>query len=267
MIGYKSEDQIRQEIYAALPADLKFLYDGGKAKALIDVFARQLNDYYKVFDENIRMTSLSTATGVYLDFLGRSFGVNRLFNESDEMYRLRIQNNYLTQQTGNSTSVDWLLRSHPRVKDLKYVDYPYGAGSFAIFVIPNTDTIVDEVLLTELDGMLQTVKARGTYAKVLAPTYVPMIISAVINIPMEQDASMLRQTTADAIYRHIWNLDIGETLYIDQLRAIAVNAGVLGISFTSIIIDGKKVLVRDYKIAWDEKLIPDPSLAKPINIL
>jgi len=266
MINPKTTEQVRQEIYTALPPDLKNMYDAGKAKALVDAFSEQIGDFYEAFDENVRQVSLSTATGAYLDFIGRSYGVPRLFNESDDLYRLRIQNNILTQQTGNATSIDSLLRSHPRVKDLKYVDYVYGAGSFAIFVITSDDSIADGAFLQELQGMVNVVKSRGTKALVLAPTYVPMTISAILTIPAGEDADMLRTSVSEALYKYIWNLDIGETLYIDELRAVAVNLGAKGITFASITLDGKRVLIRDYNAAWDEKIIPDPSLAKSISI-
>lgn len=54
---------------------------GSKARSIIEIVSRNLNQAYKIFDLNFARAFLSGATGRYLDFIGEILGISRLGSE------------------------------------------------------------------------------------------------------------------------------------------------------------------------------------------
>jgi len=79
LINKKSFNQIQQEAidYLVENTAITQLEAGGAARSLVDVFSRHLADFYTRLDVDLSMAYLSTASGVYLDLIGKLFGVTR----------------------------------------------------------------------------------------------------------------------------------------------------------------------------------------------
>lgn len=79
MINKKSFDEIQEEAinYLVENTPITQLEAGGAARSLVDVFSRHLADFYTRLDVDLSMAYLSTASGFYLDLLGKLFGVSR----------------------------------------------------------------------------------------------------------------------------------------------------------------------------------------------
>ena len=54
------------------------LSPGAKARAILEIFSRQLAEAYQIFDINLANTYLSTARGEFLDYMGEIVGLERL---------------------------------------------------------------------------------------------------------------------------------------------------------------------------------------------
>jgi uncharacterized phage protein gp47/JayE len=54
------------------------LSPGAKARAILEIFSRQLAETYQIFDINLANTYLSTAQGEFLDYIGEIVGIERL---------------------------------------------------------------------------------------------------------------------------------------------------------------------------------------------
>lgn len=79
MINKKSFNQIQREAieYLVNNTSITQVEAGGAARSLVDVFSRHLADFYTKLDLDLSMAYLSTASGFYLDLIGRLFGVTR----------------------------------------------------------------------------------------------------------------------------------------------------------------------------------------------
>lgn len=79
MINKKSFNEIQQEAidYLIENTGITQLEAGGAARSLVDVFSRHLADFYSRLDVDLSMAYLSTASGFFLDLIGRLFGVSR----------------------------------------------------------------------------------------------------------------------------------------------------------------------------------------------
>ena len=82
MINKKSFNQIQQEAIKHLAENtgITQMGAGGAARSLVDVFSRHLADFYTRLDIDLSMAYITTATGFYLDLLGKLFGVSRRQN-------------------------------------------------------------------------------------------------------------------------------------------------------------------------------------------
>lgn len=79
MINKKSFKKIQQEAidYLVENTPITQLESGGAARSMVDVFSRHLADFYTKLDIDLSMAYLTTASGFYLDLLGKLFGVSR----------------------------------------------------------------------------------------------------------------------------------------------------------------------------------------------
>lgn len=79
MINKKSFKQIQREAIEYLVANTAItqVQAGGAARSLVDIFSSHLADFYTKLDLDLSMAYLSTASGFYLDLIGRLFGVTR----------------------------------------------------------------------------------------------------------------------------------------------------------------------------------------------
>lgn len=79
MINKKSFSEIQREAidYLVSNTSITQLDAGGAARSLVDVFSRHLADFYSRLDVDLSMAYLSTASGFYLDLIGKLFGVSR----------------------------------------------------------------------------------------------------------------------------------------------------------------------------------------------
>jgi hypothetical protein len=54
------------------------LSPGAKARALLEIVAKETNNAYRIFDLNLARAFLNGATGRFLEYIGDLFGVDKL---------------------------------------------------------------------------------------------------------------------------------------------------------------------------------------------
>jgi uncharacterized phage protein gp47/JayE len=76
----KSYDELIAEALTELKTNTRINRDspGSKARALLEVISRKINESYRTFDLNLARPFVSGATGRFLDFIGEMLGLRRL---------------------------------------------------------------------------------------------------------------------------------------------------------------------------------------------
>ena len=258
----KDNATIRAEMKGVLNAmGLGTLYEGGKAKAIMDGVADKLSDLYNSTFEAMLNVNPSTATSVWLDLIANSVTVTRFLAEGDDSLRGRVALNMGNLMMCNEDAITLRLRLHPRVKNITYQNFVYGAGSYAVFVEPIDGTNVDSQLISDLTTLATLASAHGTFVLVLgAKDRLFRMTATVRGTNVDTDA------VASAIRAYINGLGLAGTMNIDELRAAAVSAGATGIDFHDIWVDNQRILPRDFPVAWDERVVVDRTVAQPILI-
>lgn len=80
MLFEKTFEQILADSIQELTAStsINAVTPGNKARSLLEILSRKLNETYKTFDVNLARAFVSGATGIYLDYIGELLGVSRL---------------------------------------------------------------------------------------------------------------------------------------------------------------------------------------------
>jgi len=253
---------IRTEMKAVINAmGLGAMYEAGKAKAIMDGVSDKLASLYETTYEGMLNVNVSTAQEVWLDIIANSVAVVRFLAEPDESLRARIIMNMALQRMCNEDAILMRLKLHPRVKDVTFIDFVYGAGSYAAFIDPIDGTEADSGLLQELQALAKNTSAKG--AKMIVTTAVKRRVRIVASV---RGSAVQAVDVASAISQYINARGLGKGLYIDEIRAQAVNVGANHIDFHEIYVDDQRILPRDFPVAWDERLVVDSSVATPIAI-
>jgi len=259
----KSAEALRVEMKAFQAAlGIGNIYEGGKAKAMFDEFANIMAELHGSTYDGIKNSNSTTATGPFLDLRANSLALTRVLAETDESLRNRIQIAQINRQACNDIAIDSRLKTHPRVQDVAYADFVYGSGSFATFIDPIANTQVDAELLNDIDTILAGVVAKG----VMAPT-MSVEMRGVRMVLLVRGVNLVPEVIAEAVRGYLESLRRAQTMAIDRVRAAAVGAGASGVEFKEIYLDQQPVLPRDIPAAWDEKIVPDPNVAEPIQVI
>ena len=238
------------------------IFEGGKAKFLIDAFMELLGDLNDMTAEGIQNSNLLTAMSTWLDLKANSLAVNRVMAEGDSSLRGRAHMQIVNRQMCNDSAIDFKLRMHPRIKDVAYADFVYGSGSFAAFLDPITNTAVDSELVADANKLLQNTVARGTKFLVMSTTFRYVRMSIFATGPNASSGAI-----SAAIERYFANLTRAAGFSIDEVRAAAVSGGARHIEFREIYVDNQRVLPRDFDIGWDEQLALDRTVPNAINVI
>ena len=258
----KDNMTIRTEMKAVLNAmALGAIYEGGKAKAILDGVADKLADLYVSTYEGMLNVSPSTAEMIWLDLIANSVAVVRFLAEPDDSLRGRIIMNMGLQRMCNEEAIVIRLKLHPRVKNVTFIDYIYGAGSYAAFIEPLDNTAADSGLIAELTQLAKSASAGG--AKVVVMAAVERLFRMTASVRGQNVSS---SAIENAIRDYISSLGLAGGFYIDEARAAAVKAGAKGIDFHELWIDDQRILPRDFPVSWDEKIVVDRTVPQPIVI-
>ena len=238
------------------------IYEGGKAKALVDSFMEVIADLEDLTYTGLQNVNLSTATGIFLDLLANSVGVQRILAEDDNSLRQRVQYELINRQMCNEIAIATKLLQHPRIRDVAFQDFVYGSGSFAIFIDPIEGTSVDQELIDDVHVLLDNVVAKGTKVSVVPVQTLPIRITVLVR---GENISSAQATSA--LERYVAGLKRGEGFSIDTATAAIVNAGASSVEFKEIMIDNQRVLAKNYAAQWNQRIVLDSTVDRPIQVI
>jgi len=240
---------------------------GSRARLLLRVFNRLLRSYYATLDFNVTMAFVSRATGVFLDEIGFLLNCERLPGESDDNYRYRISHQVENAATANETairlaalSVDGVVNVYPRA-------FSFGTGSFSIYFTTETVPAPNEedVVLKQVQAAIDNVRAYGIKGVALRPKNLLVSFDIEIGFSSELEGreavkNSVKDDIERAIRNRVANLEMGEELIItDIIHEIRSTGGdnIKDCNITSMKINGKPVVIYNYRPYWDEKFYVD----------
>lgn len=229
----------------------------------------------------------------YADALSRSllvsndsaitYGQNE---ESDENYRFRIQQQAISGEAANFSALRLALLAVPGVSDVIRIKYPRGIGT-ADWLIKAVTPEVPSRLITICQSAIDDVEGSGLENTSKAPVTIGLQLVFTLTYRTELEDNIKTQIKTEArknIINYVNNLGIGESLIIDQLKKIILNAdnriesmGQEGSStdFSKINIFKRsavsnsvvrRTIIDNYRTKSNERVIIEPTISAPILI-
>lgn len=192
---------------------------GSIARTFAEVLSEEFYEFYNRLELASTMNFVSTATGIYLDMIGKLLNCTRLSGEDDESYRARIVNQVYVVQGANQTAIRLRALSVPGVRDVILQEYTQGTGSFTVYVITEDPSSPQEVLNAVEDEVNQA-KAYGVYAEVKAPVLIPvelMVRLLFSNDVQDLERAAIRQSVSRNIKVYVDSLLPGDPLIVNEL--------------------------------------------------
>jgi len=225
----------------------------------------------------------------YTDYLNKTLKVTNAHSisnarnlESDANYRYRIVNKVLEAEAANLTAIRLACLSTPGVADIVLIPRYRGIGTFGVIIKATTST-VSQTLIDEVTSTLQRVLAYGNIAYVIGPLETGISMKVTIwygsNIT-DTEMEDIESNVTTAIIDYVNALDIGQTLYINQLinQLFDVSDSIANFGQPNKPIDElyiytqtelletkiRQTLLNDYAPATNERVIIEPSVSVPI---
>lgn len=207
-------------------------------------------------------------------------------DESDENYRFKIQQQTISGEAGNFSAIRLNLLSVSGVADVVRVKYPRGVAT-ADWLIKAVTPEVPERLIDLAQDAIDEKESSGLENIARAPVTIGLQLQFSITYRSrleDQIKELIKTTTRRKIIEYVNNLDIAESLVIDQLTKVILNADerILSIGDAdsaenferitlfkrSAVSDSivKRSIVGDYGTKENERVIIEPSIIDPIII-
>jgi uncharacterized phage protein gp47/JayE len=230
------------------------LTPGSRARAILHIVSSELASFERLLDYNTANSFVSSAYGVYLDYIGELVNCTRLFGETDENYRYRIVHQIPTLANANEIAIRTACLATEGVKDVILQPFTNGAGTFSVYVIAENPNNQDAVI-ARVQSVLNEKQAYGINGFARAPRLIELRIELEAAITAGADYRSLNKIIKDKVYEFVNTLDLGATLYINQLeRAILnISSNIRDVQITSMHANGSQALIQNYVARSDEK--------------
>lgn len=168
--------------------------------------------------------------------------------EEDAQYQYRLMGARLGRNGLLSDAIRTKLLAHPAVLDCIILPRKRGNGTIDAIVytaesIPRAETLED------IENYMLTIVSDGISVKIYAPS--PVIVDITVKIAVVQrnasslSVDQIRQIAQTNIINYLNTLDLGETLYPDDIDRIvlSVSDNIVDMTITDLTVDGEMVPV------------------------
>lgn len=235
---------------------------GSFTKLFADIINKHISDFYETLSINHMQSFVTTATGYYLDGIGKMLNCIRDLDEVDDDYRKRICHQTLSLSKANETSIRLAVLNCDGVDDVVLKKYSHGPGSLTI--VPVTKDI-SMSKIAEVEEAVYDVVSCGEKVIVKAPTFKYVKFSINLSLLLSIDdivKQAIRTEVKVAISNYINSLKVGEVIIINELtqRIMEVDDRIINYSCDAFSINNQKCLFINQSCRWDEKFIISPDL-------
>lgn len=233
------------------------LTPGSTARLLLTIVNAELEALYEKLEEIHLNAFVSTAKAEYLDLIGGLLGCERTGSELDDDYRYRISNQVTILEKANMLSIRMALLQVDGVQDVKLVPYTHGSGSFTAFIVTNTSTPTEDILL-RCEEAIAPVVAYGIKYNIEGPDLIPVQIG--VKLVMEGSSEATQEVidkVKDRLRIYINSKNIGEELIYNELIEIIMGASedIYDMNIYDFKIDGLRVLNTNQRCRKNERFI------------
>jgi DNA-binding protein len=219
------------------------LMPGSILLAMVEAVAIDIYDIY-VFgdsvDENARP---STATGIFLEYIGSGIGCPRYEGESNESFRYRIANHLRNSRTCSRTAIEAAVKGVSGVYSYYIQNLAYGAGSFVVYIqtTPSADItyVADNVSAAVKDAV-----ADGIYFEVVTPAIIRVDID--MSVIGTSDTNVINSMKT-AVANYVASIKPGESLVVNNIILTAVQSSSLikTVFINSVKINGRTLYAQE----------------------
>ncbi|MEG1870831.1 MAG: baseplate J/gp47 family protein [Peptostreptococcaceae bacterium] len=233
---------------------------GAIAKLFTDIINKNIAGFYETLTVNHMQSFVTTATGEFLDSIGKLLNCDRLLEEKDEDFRKRITHQTLSLAKANETSIRLAALTCDGVEDVVLKKYSHGPGSFT--VVPVTkDRGVNQI--SSVIQSLSDVSSFGEKVVVKMPILklVKFNIGIVYAINIDDNEKQeIAMTVREEVIKYINSLRVGEPLIINELtqRIMQISEKIINYSCNSFKINNQLCLFINQGSRWDEKFAISP---------
>lgn len=239
---------------------------GSIARALLEVYAEPLSNFYDKLTTSLAMKFVTTAEGPFLAEIGKLFNMEKRAGESDDNFRYRIIHATESLAQGNKIAIRLAVLSVDGVMDLRIKKFTRGTGSFDIYLI-TSDPQNDEATIKEVQDIIEETESFGISGNILKPKIID--VSMNVNIVFYDNVSSdrkneLRKQIKNTISSYISSIVLGRSLVIAEIigRVMKTDDGqgnneIKDMNITSMELDGDSVTITNQNFYWDERPIPD----------
>ena len=199
---------------------------GSIAKLFSSIINSEISEFYQTLTTYHMQCFVTTATGTYLEAIGKLLNCNRKESENDDDYRYRIINQILVGASANKTAITLAALSVNGVDNVVLVPFTKGAGSFDLYVV-NSEGELSEDTINDVRNEVSKVVGYGINFNISEPIYknVSLKIKLMFKNSLKYiDKDEIAQKVVINIYNYINNLDIGKEIVINQLSNIIMNS-------------------------------------------
>ena len=254
-------NELATRVATNIPELSAALTPGSFVRGILDEVAMSISDTYQYLNDTINNTYISQATGGYIDLIAGLFNITRIPGETDNDLKYRITNNLRSKENCNETAIRLGCLNVNNVADIKLIKYPYGIGSFQVYVIVQDDTNASQAL-SDVQDILNRTMAAGIRAEALLPNEI--VVDMQLDITLNKssntmDFTTISKTVETNIRNYLLNLDMGQQLIYNRLIQVIMDSSIyiVNTNIKTMSIDNKAVLLRDYYPKWNQKLKPN----------
>lgn len=229
---------------------------GSIARLFTSIINSEQAEFYDTLTVYHAQCFISTATGTFLELIGKLLNCYREPLENDENYRYRITKQTLILSNANETAIRLAALSVDEVNDVHINKFSNGIGSFSVYIL-NNNTVAEELLINVFKKIDKTVGC-GIKFNVLIPrsNYISLKIKLIFKntVSISLTDEIKAKIKAD-VNNYIISLKIGEAFILNELTQIVMqqNDNILNYSITEFKINDKNAMYTNQYCKNTEK--------------
>lgn len=265
LINNKSFNEICEQLNEQFSQNGFTTTPGGTAKLFADIIAKNLAEFYDTLELNHVQAFVTTATGEFLNAIGKLLACERPIGEVDDNYRKRITSQCLSLSKANETSIRLAALGIKYVDDIVMKKYSNGPGSFTVMPIISSSAKVEDDTLNKVQKAILDVCSYGEKVIIKLPTlkYVKLSISLTYsNNLTDTEKQSLAVAVRTNIIDYINSISIGDALIINELTKVIMqttlnntkdNNEIVNYACNLLKVNDEVCLFINQGLRWDEK--------------
>lgn len=236
---------------------------GSISNLFSSVINSEISEFYETLTTSQKQAFVSSATGEYLDAIGKLVNCERESKETDDNYRYRITQQIPNTASANLKSVQNAALKVKGVDSVIPIPFSKGSGSFDLYIV-NNDGSISETILENVRNEVEKVAGYGINYNISEPKYKKinfklkiLFKNTVLYIDKDEIIEKLRQY----IFVYINSLGIGEPFNLNKFTSVIMNSNenIANFICEEFKIDNKKCTFTNQYIKRNEKFIINSS--------